>query len=160
MLPPMTSWPASRRLADIGVRLAYLGAAIAMTWVLALRQRAVAEAYSASFEFPLARWLLFIGAGVLIGVLIGLALRAPTAWGGYRVGVALVLGIPPALLLGTVPAYVTGRWVPPSWITTLTAGSGQAVLAVMVGLAITAGLTSRVADPPPEDRDRPSAPGG
>lgn len=134
----------SQRLADIGVRLLYLGGAIAMTWVMALRQQAVAEGYNTSgFQFPVARWLMFIGAGVLIGVLVGLALRAPTAWGGYRLGVALALAIPPALLLGTVPAYVTGRWVPPSWVTTLTAGSGQALLAAMVGLAIVAGLTAR-----------------
>ena len=156
----MTSWPASRRLADIGVRLLYVGAAIAMTWVMALRYLAFRDMYrSTTFGFPLERWLLAVGAGALVGVLVGLALRPVVRMRGYRWGVALALGLPPLLLLATIPLWSLGRWIPPTWVVTLTQGNGN-VLSVMVGVAITAGLTSRGADPPREDRDRPSDPGG
>ena len=90
-------------------------------------------------------WLLFIGAAVLVGLMLGLALRPATArLRGYRWGVALVVGGLPlaALLLGYL--LIAGLYQPDDRIPTVIFEQ-QDVFAIMVGLAITAGLTARSA---------------
>jgi len=156
----MTSWPVSRRLADVGVRLLYLVAAIALLWVAKERLEAVSMELRQRGQFSELQWLSFVGAGILAGVMAGLAIR-PTGMRahGYRWEVALLLGIPPALLVFSSYAYFTQIWLPPTWLLEV-AFAADPGAALLIGLAIVAGLTARGTDLSADQAGRRPAPGG
>lgn len=132
-----------QRLADTGVRLLYTVAAIALLWVAQERAIELREGLQVDFEFSELRWVQYVAAAVLAGIMAGLAIRSTGLRArGYRWEVALLLALPPGLLLLTVVMLFNGILVPPSWTFQFVLDN-QTPAGLLVGLAIMAGFIAR-----------------
>ena len=139
----VTRLPVPARLADVGVRMLYVLGAMAVLWyrldyVAEVSRRLNAEGGSGEPEF----WIS-VALAALAGVLFGLALRPASSLRGYRWGAAIGIGLPPLTLVLMFYLLVRGVWVPqPEWLYGLVFETFT-LQCVLVGIAITAGLTAR-----------------
>lgn len=131
-------------LGDIVRRLVFAIAAVAAIGLAEERRLEGDELYGIHFDFHWPSWWAWVGLLILAGLFLGLAAREgfPRAR-GYRWWVPLVVGLPPALLLGRfLMVFRLDRPIIQlpfgPWMNTPTQGA----LALMVGVAIAAGFRS------------------
>ena len=138
--------PMLARTAELLVRLLYLGGAVGALWL----SKKAADIYGYHVNqvgtFSSGRWILVVGAGTLVGVMLGLAVRPWGMRGRYRWDVALALGALPAAWFALQFLMLTETVAPPRWFFVYVFEFGfryQTLFAAMLGLAITSGLIAR-----------------
>jgi hypothetical protein len=134
---------AARGWTDLAIRLLYLLAAIALLWVAHRRHTAFVQHVQTWFEPHAGIWATFLGALALAGVSAGFSARLPSR-GPYTWGRALLLGLPPFLLLAPVALFSMQVWTPPGWLYSFVGDSlVQSALGLLLGIAAVAGFPAR-----------------
>lgn len=140
---PHRGAPLRKGATEALLRLISLGASLSLVWVAEERIEAYTREVNVAGGVSVVNWFLYVGAGVLAGVFLGLAISPPLRRAdGYRWGLTAVLSFPPALLLASEIAFLRLRWIPPGWVLDLVY-RGRIAIALILGGAIMAGFASR-----------------